>query len=522
MKHSFLLLFIFLFDTASAQVFETVVTNNYQMYDSELFPSGDGGCIFIGGWGNTSVYDKQIVKVDSLGNVAWARKYSNGLQCAAQLGASQFLVYDIRDSFGWQSAQYGEVCVFDSSGLLVSATTIAESLLVNIIHPTPDRGTIAIGYDQGGNYDQQILKTDSSGTLQWIKQLDSLGRTNRIGINDVVQTNDGGFFISASYQYPDTALAPGYTLLVRYDSALDTLWTKSCYAFPAWKITCTPSDEFLLTSPGSDPSFTLISSTGFVKWSRAIPDSLSPFNFDIDDCTVAEDGNFIFTGRIGYPIYSDYVAKVDTMGTLLWMRKISKLDGYANEDNNVVATDDGFIVGFISGLDRQFIALVKTDLAGNSNCDSAFALPPFPDRIIQTALLYKFFNLEDVNVGTYNSTQYPVLMDSSYTQLNYCLLTNINPGDENNFTFEIYPNPATNEFGVRSGDSDSHRAGVGSLENRSNCALEIFNILGAKIYSTSTLGSGPWKVDCRNFPSGVYLLRLRTNEAQLTKKLIIE
>ena len=72
----------------------------------------------------------------------------------------------------------------------------------------------------------------------------------------------------------------------------------------------------------------------------------------------------------------------------------------------------------------------------------------------------------------------------------------------------IFPNPATDQFVVKS-----------SLFGE-NTTLEIFNLLGEKIYTSAYRQQ--LTVRCEHFPRGIYFVRLRNSEKQLTQMLIVE
>jgi len=72
----------------------------------------------------------------------------------------------------------------------------------------------------------------------------------------------------------------------------------------------------------------------------------------------------------------------------------------------------------------------------------------------------------------------------------------------------IFPNPASTSFTI-TGNSFSQ-----------NAQIEIFNLLGKKIYSAATCL--PYTVDCRLFPPGIYLVKLQSENSFAVQKLIVE
>ncbi|MEE2953737.1 MAG: Omp28-related outer membrane protein [Bacteroidota bacterium] len=92
---------------------------------------------------------------------------------------------------------------------------------------------------------------------------------------------------------------------------------------------------------------------------------------------------------------------------------------------------------------------------------------------------------------------------NSYTQcMVACVSTDINEENEKN-SITIYPNPASEIIHIR-GDYES---------------LEIYDILGKKIYSTNNIEKD---IAVNNFKNGMYIINITTKDDMLTKKLTIE
>jgi para-nitrobenzyl esterase len=72
----------------------------------------------------------------------------------------------------------------------------------------------------------------------------------------------------------------------------------------------------------------------------------------------------------------------------------------------------------------------------------------------------------------------------------------------------VYPNPANSQFEVE------------SSEFRENSRIEMFNMVGEKIYSGEF--NHKTTIDSKLFPKGIYFVRITDSQKQLTKKLVIE
>src|SRR6185436_14080055 len=72
---------------------------------------------------------------------------------------------------------------------------------------------------------------------------------------------------------------------------------------------------------------------------------------------------------------------------------------------------------------------------------------------------------------------------------------------------EVFPNPATDQFAIR------------SLQ-LTNGRVEINNSVGEKIFESEF--NRQVTIDSKKFPGGIYFVRLSNSEKQFIKKLVIE
>ncbi|PJB14206.1 MAG: hypothetical protein CO118_09800, partial [Flavobacteriales bacterium CG_4_9_14_3_um_filter_32_8] len=95
--------------------------------------------------------------------------------------------------------------------------------------------------------------------------------------------------------------------------------------------------------------------------------------------------------------------------------------------------------------------------------------------------------------------------DASYT---YPVGIEQQLGEENNFT--IFPNPSN---------------GIFSIQNRTDSnnpqTIEIFNVVGEKIYST-TNNKSTNEINISTFSKGVYFVKLTDGEKVRTEKIVVQ
>ncbi|WP_298519501.1 T9SS type A sorting domain-containing protein [uncultured Kordia sp.] len=72
--------------------------------------------------------------------------------------------------------------------------------------------------------------------------------------------------------------------------------------------------------------------------------------------------------------------------------------------------------------------------------------------------------------------------------------------------FNISPNPGVNELNIR-------------LTQKTNAALEVYNLLGRKIYS-GKLTTMHNAIDISSWKSGIYLVKVITDKKSITKRFV--
>jgi hypothetical protein len=88
---------------------------------------------------------------------------------------------------------------------------------------------------------------------------------------------------------------------------------------------------------------------------------------------------------------------------------------------------------------------------------------------------------------------------------NDCETVNVNDPDMNKLT--VYPNPATNNFTVNTGNDEK-------------ASIQLFNIVGQQVYSETFTGSTT--VNVANLHSGVYMLKVNQNGKVNTTKVVVK
>lgn len=214
---------------------DTLWTKTYGGVNADIAYSvqqtNDGGFIIAGQTASYGVGSNDIwlIKTNSLGSIIWTQTYggigNDRVASIKQTPDGGYIISGTTNSFG---GAYDNVYIIktNSSGVVQWETTWDRPDANNDdrggeIQLTSDGGYIMVGHSynyNGGGIKVTLLKLDSFGTIEWWKahgiEVDQRG-------SSVLQTDDGGYIFSAY-----TGLANSDFWLVKTDSAGDTLWSK--------------------------------------------------------------------------------------------------------------------------------------------------------------------------------------------------------------------------------------------------------------------------------------------------------
>jgi hypothetical protein len=169
-------------------------------YNDELYSmiqTSDGGFLLAGctaSFGTGSQPDLWMVKTDANGNAQWDRRYGDSVEdCAYSVvqttDGGYAMAGQINSHFCW-------LVKTDSSGLMQWNKTFGDSLLTTIgssLVQASDLGYAICGYGNvslNTNYDFILIKTDSSGNMNWNR---SYGGTQEEFGRAIIRTIDGGY-----------------------------------------------------------------------------------------------------------------------------------------------------------------------------------------------------------------------------------------------------------------------------------------------------------------------------------------
>jgi hypothetical protein len=409
-----------------------------------------------------STYDYWVVKVDSFGNKKWDKTFGG-----------------VND----------------------------ESILS--INPTLDHGYILCGYSKSNisgdktqaNWDQTgmtidlwIIKIDSIGNKIWDKDF---GTTGDDAIWSSAATYDGGFLIAAFTESgingnkSESSRGDRDYWILKIDATGTLIWDKTFGGASAdnlFAVKQTPDSGFVLLGTSASPIsgdksqdtwggldywMIKVDSVGNKQWDKDYGGIYGEDDYGTVELT--NDGGYLITGASYSNISGDktennlgteqtWCLKVDSAGTKQFDKTV--FTGDHDEAGFGVQSPDGCFT--IANYTRSQIAGYKTQ-------------PPWNN-------LFDFWIVKFCDSTLYAGIHQPV-------------------GPDQNSEIVLSPNPATNQFAI-------------SSTQLTNGQLEIYNSLGEKIYSSPF--DQQQKIDCENFPKGIYFVTLSNSENVLTKKLLVD
>ena len=246
---------------------------------------------------------------------------------------------------------------------------------------TTDGGYALAGYTNSsgaGSYDFWLVKTNSSGTMQWNQ---TYGGSDDDEAFSVIQTNDTGYALAGT----TTSYGAGETdaWLVKTDSSGNMQWSQTYGGRAqdgAYSVIQTSDGGYALAGPtdsygAGSYDFWLVktNSSGTMQWNQTYGGTGDEQVWSVIQTS---DGGYALTGytnSFGAGSYDFWLVKTDSSGNMLWNRTYGSSGD--DEAECVIQTGDGYaIAGYTNstgagGLDFW---LVKTDSSGTSQWSQTY------------------------------------------------------------------------------------------------------------------------------------------------------
>jgi len=487
------------------------------------------GTTTITGAGYSDVF---VVKHDASGNVQWAK------------------------SAGGTGDDMGLSISTDASGNVLVTGYFAS--------PSITFGTTTLtNANTNGTADIFVVKYDASGNVLWAKSAGGTGDDMGLSISTDASGNvlATGRFAGSSITFGTTTLSnAGSTdiFVVKYDAGGNVLWAKSAggasYDY-GYGISTDFSGNVLVTGSFWGTSITFGSTTltnagsgtndifvvkydtsGNVLWAKGAGGTDSDVGYGI---TTDATGNVLATGYFMSPSItfgttalslssagsSDiFIVKYDASGNVLWAKSTGGTDQDFGQSLTINASGNVLLAGYFRSSSITFgsttltnagsatddIFIVKYDANGNvlwaksaggTDGDVGYGIST---DAIGNILVTGRFDSPSINFGT------TTLTNAGFWDIfiaNLSESVGVEEAGSEDSQIKIYPNPSTGKFTIHSQEKIS--------------SIEIFNVLGERIYYTHSNLSSLIKLDISDQPLGVYILQLKTEKGTATEKVVV-
>lgn len=471
--------------------------------------------------------DFYIVELDHNGNLQWNKTVGGSGDDMAfsiiQTLDGGYAIAGETNSFGAGSYDFYIVKLSNIGNLQWSRTIGGTNYdYAWSIVQTPDRGFAIAGSTNSfgaGSDDIYLVKLDSNGNLLWSRTVGGMNQDN--AFYSIIYTADGGYIISGR---SNSFGAGSYDMfIVKLDGAGMLQWSKTLGGVNddhVSKIIQTKDGGYAVaggtTSFGAgnyDFYVAKLDSIGTLRWVRTIGGTLSERAYSIIQTA---DSNYAvagWTNSFGNGGYDIFIVKLDGGGNLIWSRTVGAVnDDYAR---SITQTADGGLA--VAGITSSFGAgnydffVVKLDQNANT-CQN-------------TNLVSSISGTGSIFGNTVPSVTFPpsvVHSPGSITGLGGTL-TNIcfigikiisTKTPESYELYNNYPNPFNPNTLIRF-----------DIAKTTFTNLTIYDILGREVLKpvNEKLNPGKYEInfDGTNYPSGVYFYRLVTEYYTDTKKMVL-
>ncbi|NIA10540.1 MAG: hypothetical protein GWP10_12620, partial [Nitrospiraceae bacterium] len=372
--------------------------------------TSDEGYIVAGGTYSFGAGSKDtlIIKLDKTGNVAWARTYGGSkdetIYFVQQTSDRGYIFTGYTSSFGAGNKDI-LVVKLDSSGNIQWAKTYGGKQEDNgwyRIRQTDDGGYILSSYTYsfGAGYDDiLIIKLDSSGNIQWAK---TYGGKSGDNIWSIISTSDGGYILGGE-SYFDIG---GWNLLVvKLDSVGNITWTKRLFGGSnkeSGSFVCQTLDggyvvAGYITSSSTGKSSSIIiklDANGNMRWAKTYGGKGNDY---IESIQQTSDGGYIVGGvtdSFGTGKEDAFVMRLDINGNIPGSGHICI--------NDVTANFTMVAVTLMTTIPNPTVNVITSSISSSSP-SLAVTSPTVQSTTIYNSLSIVTNSLSNANLGVFYS-----------------------------------------------------------------------------------------------------------------------
>jgi len=519
-------------------------------------------------WGaeGSSQSDTYAVAADAKGNGFLAGGFSPSIKFGAftltSVNQDSYLTkYDTAGNVLW-AAQTKTLTALDKA-LTIYITTDKFS---NIYATGYFAGKVAFGKDTLTAVDSVwnvfLAKYNTNGKELWARQSVAQPAVQDYG-QSVATDNSGNVFVTGFFKNnisfgTDTLKSTSRNdnmFIVKYDSGGNVLWARQSVALThyaygqGYSVTTDKAGNAFVTGAFMDTvtfgALTLksISSTVFLAkydangnmlWAKAAGLSSST-DAGVGNAVVTDNADAAYiTGQFTYGItfgtynltasaYGIFLAKYSSAGNVVWAEHIAPSRG---QDGYSLAADSlehiylsGGITTASSSSDPDPAVIIQFDSAGKALCYSTTVTGGDDNNGVAVSPSGKYVYLggdiyDSIVFGKdtlhYHGGEPPFIARWKPCIPNTDGINEVGPYE----SITVYPNPSNGVFQLK----------ITNYELGMKSTVEVYNVLGEKVYSQPSIINSPFSINLKGSPTGVYFIRVydEGHKFSATTKIIIE
>ncbi len=476
------------------------------------FVKEDNNGNFLIGGGKTYTIETSIsflIKTDQNGDTIWTKNLiQNGCEGISYTNDEGFIFSATQG--GWMS--YGKGFLITKTdnnvnnlwSIWIGHNDYYNNNIVSGKHTVqlPDSSFVSVGCSRDnsvGASDIYITRTSSNGTFQWGKMFGSA--YDEFGKRITLTHHNTLLLLSILYNGP---FGGSEFVLTETDFSGNIIWSKlygtSENDFP-YDVIITDDNGIVIcgyTYNGGykDHFIVKTDSTGNIQWSKIMGGANNDYATSISNLN---NNEFIFCGGFSNTATTSsvFAAKMNYSGDTVWTRCFVDTlysCGYAISPTS----DGGVIIGanaITSGHD--YPVLIKTDYWGHTDCSfQPTGINVTPGSFIQVNMIFQTNSYGNSGINTFTiesagAGKKPVCDLSSESRNSITLPIEIS----------VYPNPFSNSTIISLNDN-----------NIKIVSYELFDIFSRPIFNKYLIDCDSIIINANELPSGLYIIRVTTNE----------